>query len=180
MVSELGVFYFYRLGRVSKMCRFILYPFFFRFFDLCIFILIKTLNTMQEHILSNGEIVRQIEGFSDYFISNWGNVYSVHHKPKNKSKIEIPSGLKKIKLSIVGSRRYDYANIYSDNGHRASLRVHRLVYQYHNTNGDCLREGYIINHIDHNKRNNHIDNLEQITQSENITLSHKNRRETNV
>lgn len=134
---------------------------------------------MEEHILQNGEVVRQIEGFEDYFISNWGNVYSIHHKPRNKSKVELPSGLKKIKLSIVGSRRYDYANIYSNTGHRSSLRVHRLVYQYHNTNGDCLREGFIIDHIDDDKRNNNISNLQQITQQDNIIKHHKRKKELN-
>ena len=131
---------------------------------------------MQEHILQNGEHIKQIEGFSDYYISNLGNVYSVHYKSKNKVSLILPEGLKKIQLSIVGSRRYDYANIYSDTGHRASLRVHRLVYQYFNTIGDCLKEGYIIDHIDENPRNNRIDNLQQITQQDNIIKYHKSKK----
>jgi len=127
---------------------------------------------MQEHILDNGEVIKQIEGFSDYFVSNLGNVYSIHYKSKTKSNSTIPKDLKKIRLSVVGARRYDYANIYSDTGNRASIRVHRLVYQYHNPLGECLREGYVINHIDHDKKNNNITNLEQITQSDNIQKYH--------
>jgi hypothetical protein len=131
---------------------------------------------MQEHILDNGEIIKQIEGFNDYYISNWGNVYSIHYKSKNKSTLILPHGIKKIRLSIVGKRRYDYANIYSDTGHRASLRVHRLVYQYFNTKGECLKEGYVIDHMDENTRNNHIDNLQQITQQDNIIKYHKSKK----
>jgi len=131
-----------------------------------------------EHILENREVIKQIEGFSDYWIGNFGNIYSTHYKTKNKSKLELPSGLRKIKLSIgkETSRRYDYANIYTNDGYRASIRVHRLVYQYHNTEGDCLREGFIIDHIDGNKKNNHISNLRQITQQDNIIAYYKSKK----
>ena len=157
----------------------------FRKFKTCIFIHSKTNNRNQmanEHILHTGEIIRQIEGFSDYWIGNFGNIYSIHYKTKNKSKLNLPADLKQIKLSIgkEKSRRYDYANIYTNEGYRASIRVHRLVYQYHNDNNDCLREGFIIDHIDGNKKNNHISNLRQITQQENIIAYHKLKKSNEV
>lgn len=51
------------------------------------------------------------------------------------------------------------------NKKRISKYIHRLVYQ--TFIGD-IPKGYEINHIDHNKSNNHISNLEIVTHSENL------------
>jgi len=133
---------------------------------------------MNEYKLQNGEIAKQIVGFEDYYVTQFGNIYSTRWKNKRMVSalgLKLPQDLKPIKLSVVKSRRYNYANIYSNNGGRASIRIHRLVYQYHNQNTDCLREGFVIDHIDNNPLNNHIDNLQQITQSQNIKLYHEGR-----
>jgi hypothetical protein len=42
--------------------------------------------------------------------------------------------------------------------------VHRLVYIYHH---GSIPDEYVIDHIDHNKRNNRIENLQAIKGSEN-------------
>lgn len=62
------------------------------------------------------------------------------------------------------------------NGIKKSYLAHRLVFQAF---GGELKEGYVINHIDGNKQNNSIDNLEQVIPSQNIqhsyyTIGHKN------
>jgi hypothetical protein len=130
---------------------------------------------MESYELPNGEIAVQIVGFEDYYVTQFGNIYSTRWRNRNaRSKntlgVRLPQDLKPVKLSVVKSRRYNYANIYTNTGGRASIRVHRLVYQYHNKIGDCLLEGFVIDHIDNNPLNNHIDNLQQITQSDNIKL----------
>lgn len=128
---------------------------------------------MNDIELPSGEIVKQIVGFDDYYVGHFGNIYSTRWKKgRIPFGVKLPYDLRQVRLSVVKSRRYNYANIYSNTGGRASIRVHRLVYQYHNTNGDCLREGFVIDHIDNNPLNNHIDNLQQITQSDNIKLYH--------
>ena len=43
--------------------------------------------------------------------------------------------------------------------------IHRMVYcSFHN---DWDLEGFVIDHIDHNPKNNSLENLQKITQSEN-------------
>lgn len=43
--------------------------------------------------------------------------------------------------------------------------IHRMVYcTFHN---DFQLDGYVIDHIDSNPLNNHLDNLQKITQQEN-------------
>lgn len=62
------------------------------------------------------------------------------------------------------------------NGKKHSFLAHRLVYQLFGENE--INQDYVINHIDGNKQNNDIMNLEQISSSENVKHSyytlHKN------
>lgn len=48
---------------------------------------------------------------------------------------------------------------------KAHISIHRIVYD---TWKDYLQEGLVIDHIDCNHSNNHVNNLQQILQSENI------------
>jgi len=128
---------------------------------------------MADYKLQNGETARQIIGFDDYYITESGGIYSTRWKYKSKNGLDLPKDLRRVKTSKVTSRRYEYANIYSNQGTRASLRVHRIVYQYFNDKGECLMEGFIIDHIDNNRTNNHISNLQQITQQENTLKWHR-------
>jgi hypothetical protein len=127
---------------------------------------------MEEYKLPNGETAKQIIGFDDYYITESGGIYSTRWRYKFKDLLELPKDLRRVKTSKVTSRRYEYANIYSNEGGRASLRVHRIVYQYFNTKGECLMEGFVIDHIDNDRTNNHISNLQQITPQENTIKWH--------
>ena len=121
--------------------------------------------------LRENEVMKEIEGYPLCYITNQGRVLST--KPLGSSKTQ--SDLREVVLSF-GNQRYYYANIYNENNIRVSIRVHRLVYQYFNGIGDTLKEGFVVDHIDHDKLNNHSWNLRQITQSENQLHYHRNKK----
>lgn len=93
------------------------------------------------------ETWKEIEGFSNYYVSNHGRI-------KNTFKIM------KQKVSKTG---YSYAMLYK-NKSRIDKPVHRLVA---NAFLDNAENKPTVNHIDGNKLNNNISNLEWATYSEN-------------
>lgn len=92
---------------------------------------------------------------ADYDVSNYGRV-----KRKLKNRYRLISG-------SLHSDGYVFVNI-----HGKQIPLHRLVAMYFHH--DEYKEGLVVNHIDGNKQNNFSDNLEWVTQSENIKHSHKN------
>lgn len=96
-----------------------------------------------------------IEGFSNYLISNLGNVKSLHFN----------------KLLKQFNHRDGYKNVYIYlNNKKFTKLVHRLVGLNFINNPDSYKE---INHIDGNKKNNTIYNLEWSTRSLNIKHAFK-------
>lgn len=99
--------------------------------------------------LSNKEEWRPIDGFPNYQISKKGLIKSITTghllRPRN-------------------CRGYDRVTIYK-NGHRTDKFVHNLVGETFLINPERKKE---INHIDGNKRNNDVSNLEWCTRSENL------------
>ena len=108
------------------------------------------------------EIWKDIEGYEGlYQVSTCGNVKSLPKVRRNgtgtyiqKEKLLKPSntstGYKKVELCKDGKRK--------------SFKVHRLVAQAFIPNPENKRE---VNHIDGNKHNNNVNNLEWVTSSEN-------------
>lgn len=88
-------------------------------------------------------------GLEDYEVSSLGRIRGKNKIPRNLTD------------SVDG---YQFANIKGK-----MYRVHRLIaISFHN---DSYKEGLVVNHIDSNKRNNCPDNLEWVTQSENVLKS---------
>lgn len=85
------------------------------------------------------------KGFSGYFVSKYGDIYSI----KSGSIIKL-----KPWKDNVG---YYQVVMYDDNSKRKYRRIHRYVAIYF-----CKGRlpGYMVNHIDGNKLNNNYENLE--------------------
>ena len=96
-----------------------------------------------------------IPKYTDYMISKSGDIYSKNIKRLCRYTI-IPSGYHKVKIK-------------SDNSMYKDLYIHVIVamaylnYIPHNN--------YVINHIDGNKGNNNLNNLEIVTQKDNMKHS---------
>ena len=95
---------------------------------------------------------RKIENYDHYYISNYGRVKSVY---------------KKNHIILVQQTNHNgYLRvILHKNGASKPHRVHRLVGICFLDNKDNKPQ---INHIDGNKKNNNVDNLEWVTNAENV------------
>lgn len=110
------------------------------------------------------EVWKDIENYSNYQISNFGNVKSKERYTnagiKNqkqclrKERILKPQKDKKSYIQVI---------LYNENGYK-HFKVHKLVATYFVPNIDNKPQ---VNHIDGNKQNNHYSNLEWCTDLEN-------------
>src|SRR5688572_4423933 len=101
---------------------------------------------------------KDVPGYEGYYqVSNNGLVKRV------KATLQRPAD----SLVINYRQNTGYIYVYLQRGHgakRVHCRVHRLVMMAFR--GECP-PGMHVNHIDGDKANNHIDNLEYVTPSEN-------------
>ena len=105
----------------------------------------------QENIILD-EHWRQYKN-SNYWISDEGKCYNSQTKHL---------------LSPIKSGNY-YKYCFSINGEKSSALIHKLVYSLFRDDYDEQKQ---INHIDGNKQNNVLDNLELITSQQNILHSY--------
>ena len=91
---------------------------------------------------------KSITGFSNYIISNNGKIKSINYNKTGKSKELIPHKL---------SNGYLGVTLYDDTKKPHMLLIHRLVAITFIPNPNNYK---IINHIDENRNNNFVDNLE--------------------
>ena len=122
-------------------------------------------NIMQSEIFK--PIITQHEDYTGlYEVSNFGKIKSLARKIKGGR-----GGLKPvkelIKKSHINKRGY-FGVVLSKNGRKRTHEIHTLVWDAF---GDKKRNGYIltIDHIDNNKLNNRIDNLQLLTNRENVS-----------
>ena len=109
------------------------------------------------------EVWKDIEGYEGvYQVSTCGNIKSLAKPRKNGNSRCYIQKEKLLKQSFT-STGYKKVELYKD-GKRKSFKVHRLVAIAFIPNPDNKPE---VNHIDGNKINNNIDNLEWVTSSEN-------------
>ena len=90
-----------------------------------------------------------VQDFENYLISNLGNVKTVNGKPKK---------------IVYDNKGYGRVELWKNNKGR-KFRVHRLVAEAFIPNPLGKEQ---VNHIDGNKKNNCVSNLEWVTPKENI------------
>ena len=110
------------------------------------------------------EIWKDIEGYEElYQVSNFGNVKSLNYNKTRKEKILKPA------INGVGY----YQVILSKNGKKKTFRIHKLVVMTFLNHQPDGTHNIVVNHIDNNKLNNHVNNLELVSNRYNSSC-HKN------
>lgn len=104
--------------------------------------------------------IKNYEG--QYEISNLGRVRNLHYRCNTKDK-----GVRELKPRIA-TNGYYCVHLYKD-GKRKLHTIHRLMAMAFIPNPNGYSE---VNHIDENKLNNSLDNLEWVTHGYNIAHSH--------
>lgn len=110
--------------------------------------------------IMENEIWKTIQGYEDYQVSNFGRVKSLNYNGTKKERL----------LSQCKSRGYYVVCLYSNKKRRMFL-AHQLVaiaFLNHKPCGFKL----VVNHKDFNPLNNHVDNLEVVTNRENCNHKH--------
>ena len=105
-------------------------------------------------------VIAAIPNFSDYYIDKYGNIFSTKH-----SKIPKP---RKIQINKFG---YKYIHL-SKNNKKYFKMIHRLMLMTFIPCKDM--HNLQVNHIDCNKQNNNLNNLEWCTHLENVQHAYRN------
>lgn len=100
-------------------------------------------------------LIRQSYQNPDYMVDEDGNVYSKRF-PDRILKPETNTGYAKLHLV-------------NDDGSLQSVSVHRMVAMTFLR--DTYQEGYVVNHKDGNPLNNNVENLEWLSQLDNVNYS---------
>lgn len=121
-------------------------------------LIVNNTRTEREFVTTDFELyecehVKQIPEYPLYYASNFGRIFS--------SKTG-----KCLKLQGNGAG-YLKINLYKD-GIKKGLFVHRLV-----MSAFCGQSDLVVNHKDNDRQNNRLDNLEYVTQSDNVKKCHR-------
>jgi hypothetical protein len=113
------------------------------------------------------EIIKDIDGMPDYYISNLGIAYSTKVSPRYN-----PKGEMRVLRPRTHPSGYLYIGCFIGKGKtkkRLWRRVHRVVAQ---TFLGKIAKGKEVNHLDGDKHNNNLSNLEIVSRQQNITHYH--------
>lgn len=117
------------------------------------------------------EIFKTILNYPDYEISNFGRVKSLERKVSHK----IYGSMyvkEKILKNNIGTTGYYFVILRDRKGNKKTIKVHQLVaiaFLGHIPNGHKL----VVDHIDNDKLNNNLSNLQIITNRQNSTKENK-------
>lgn len=102
-----------------------------------------------------------------FLVSNYGRIRRLEYVNTNKRIVK-----ERIVPGIVHSDGYVFITVPNGNEGSEQVPKHRMIAETWLI--DSYKDGYVIDHIDGNKQNNAITNLEWVSQAENIKRSIKN------
>lgn len=108
--------------------------------------------------MNKDEIWKKVDGYDKYLISNYGRIKNLDYKRSHKEMLMSSGKIKNGYLVIVLSK----------NATRKTFLLHRLVANAFIPNPQNLPQ---VNHIDGDKTNNCVANLEWVTRKENVKHS---------
>lgn len=111
--------------------------------------------------------MKELKDFPGYFVSEDGRVFSgwkKKRKPNGYGSFYVIDRINVVELKQGWARDYLKINL-SVNGKRITKTVHRLIAETFIPNPQNKPQ---VNHIDGNKSNNNVKNLEWVTGSENL------------
>lgn len=109
--------------------------------------------------------------YENYFVSKCGKIISIKIKGGNGRTDITKPHYPKLKIDKDGYLEMCISKMIDGVHKRIYRRLHRLVYE---TWVGKIKD--TINHIDRNKQNNHIDNLEDMSREENSRINHYRNR----
>jgi len=116
--------------------------------------------------------MKELKDFPGYFITEDGRVYSAWKQKRKKGTQGLITYLDysnlKEKSLVIDKGGYCIVSFYIK-GKQYAKKVHRLVAETFIDNIQNLPQ---VNHIDENKQNNHVSNLEWVTARQNCEHSH--------
>ena len=121
----------------------------------------------KDEIIQN-EVWKDVKGFEGvYKVSSHGRIYSLPRKDARGHSIKG----KLLKPGVPGNHGYYVVNLMCDKNKRLAVPVHRIVAENFIDNPNNVKT---VNHIDGNKLNNSVKNLEWMTHEENLRHALKN------
>lgn len=123
----------------------------------------QSITKIEDAYIAKDEIWKPIINFPNYLVSNYGRIMNACSK--------------RIKKTPVDNNGYPHVSLWR-NGKGKTYQVHRIEFQTFFP--DDALEGFVINHINGNKVDNKLTNLEKISYQENnlhaeyIIKTHKN------
>lgn len=114
------------------------------------------------------ELWKPVPGYEGiYEVSNLGSIKSLERKVMFKCGKRFYTQNESIKKPTLDENGYLYVNLYRDSK-KKSFKLHQIVamaFLDHKPSGVNV----VVDHIDNNRLNNHLSNLQVITQRENST-----------